>query len=675
MTSAERSGEDGRRWMPSLAAALAVVLTVLLSIALSRQEERVIEERLRFGVTALRAEVARELEAHLQALERMARRAERSGPSGLPAWQADASQYVTDLVGLEQLVWLARDGAILGAEPAGLGGELGTAGVQRGVLADDDATMNARVVRDDATGSRRLLLSLRISDRGDVLAAHFDLDTLVDGILPSAALRDYHYALYKDGGVIYPAELPRPDPLGDLHAKHDLGVDQLPDVDFVVFPSERFLARSRGPWPAVVLLAGLGLATILFWLLSANQVIRRQRSELRVAREKLEQKVEERTTQVRTLADYNQLLFDSTAEAIYSIDPSGHCTAANRACADLLGFAGPEELIGHQMHELIHHTRPDGTPYPNEQCKIYEAFRERKRCHVDDEVLWRADGGAFEAEYWSHPIVEDGEVVGCVVTFLDITDRKAAERQILSLNQELEERVRLRTAQLESSNAELESFTYSVSHDLRAPLRAIDGFSKLVLQKQSDRLDDEGRRMLTIIRDNVLKMGQLIDDLLAFSQVGRHDLGRTPVDMQALAEEVFAEIAEQHPDRTIEFQCKDLPAASADRALCRQIWANLLGNAVKFTREARSPRIEVTGERRDDQVVYTVRDNGVGFDERFAAKLFQVFQRLHKSTDFEGTGVGLAIVERIVTRHGGRITAASPEGRGAIFSFSMPAID
>ena len=231
--------------------------------------------------------------------------------------------------------------------------------------------------------------------------------------------------------------------------------------------------------------------------------------------------------------------------------------------------------------------------------------------------------------------------------------------------------MRDRTAALETANKELEGFAYSVSHDLRSPLRAIDGFSQILVTEYGPGLDEEPRRCLQRISENTRKMGRLIDDLLHFSRLGRQPITRRPVAMAGLARQCLEELQAEREGREVEAVVGELPPCEADRALLQQVWLNLLSNALKYTRKRAPARIEAGSFERDGEVVYFVRDNGVGFDMAYADKLFGVFQRLHRQEDYEGTGVGLALVQRIIHRHGGRIWAEASPDRGAAFFFTL----
>jgi light-regulated signal transduction histidine kinase (bacteriophytochrome) len=249
--------------------------------------------------------------------------------------------------------------------------------------------------------------------------------------------------------------------------------------------------------------------------------------------------------------------------------------------------------------------------------------------------------------------------------------RRTAEDKLRRLNAELEQRVALRTDQLQAANKELEAFSYSVSHDLRTPLRAVSGFSQAVIEDFGPLLPDEGRRQLQRISAAAERMGALIDALLAFSRLGRDELTLRPVDTARLVRDALEELDLAGSSARLEIRIGELPSCMGDEALLKQVWLNLLDNARKYSHKRDRALIEIGSERRDASLVYHVRDNGTGFDMLYAGKLFGVFQRLHRPEDYAGTGVGLATVQRIVQRHGGRVWAEAEPDRGASFYFSV----
>jgi signal transduction histidine kinase len=319
---------------------------------------------------------------------------------------------------------------------------------------------------------------------------------------------------------------------------------------------------------------------------------------------------------------------------------------------------------------------PDGRPYRLEEYPLARAVLKGETIIDEDIDFQRGDGsrGTFRAS--AAPIRDrHGDIMAGVVTFDDITERKQTEKKIQKLNVELGSRIREvseRTRQLEAANKELEAFSYSVSHDLRTPLRAIEGFARMLMEDHSADLDTEGIRLLNVIRSNTHIMGKLIDDLLALSRLGRLEIRAQEFDLGGLVTSVFGELQAQVPARQVQLILNPLSPAYGDRTLINQVVLNLLDNALKFTQPKEEAIIEVGGWTEGKEDIYFVKDNGVGFDMRYVDKIFGVFQRLHRGEDFAGTGVGLAIVQRIISRHGGRVWAAGKVDQGAVFYFALP---
>jgi PAS domain S-box-containing protein len=357
---------------------------------------------------------------------------------------------------------------------------------------------------------------------------------------------------------------------------------------------------------------------------------------------------------------YRQL-FDEALDGIAIASPEGRILDVNRIICAGTGYAR-EELIGRPVAMMFDAgeltQRPlllDAGPLPASGVRLERTVR----CK---------DGRAIPVEIQAGPL-PDGNVQAVV---RDISERKRAEEAVRELNVSLERRVRERTAELEAANREMEGFSYSISHDLRAPVRAVAGFAELLRTQHAAALPEAAQRMLGRIEDNARHMAQLIDDLLEFSRTGRAALELRDIDMQDLARRVANELLAATSARA-EVEVGALPPARGDAALLRQVWANLIGNALKFSRKAERPRVEIRGRDTPQGREYAVADNGAGFDMEYVGKIFGVFQRLHSPAEFEGTGVGLAIVQRVVEKHGGRVSAEGAPGRGATFRFTLPA--
>lgn len=363
---------------------------------------------------------------------------------------------------------------------------------------------------------------------------------------------------------------------------------------------------------------------------------------------------------VPVVAEQLQALIDNTSAVIYMRDLDGRYIVVNHEYERLFGLRR-EEVIGLTDHDLF-------------SAEIADEFRANDLLAISgagpvnvEETAPAADG---EHTYITvkFPLLDSvGKAYAVCGISTDITARKHAEEQVRHLNAELERRVK----ELEASTRELDAFSYSVSHDLRAPLRSLHGFSDILLEDYDDKLDDQGRQCLQRIQSNVVRMGLLIDDLLRLSHVTRTGLNRQRVDIGAQAREIVEELRRAQPDRRVETVIADDLVTTGDPLLIKVALENLLANAWKFTGKREQGTICVGAVRESDEQVFFVRDNGVGFDMKYAEKLFNPFQRLHPVTEFDGTGIGLAIVHRILTRHGGRIWAESAPGKGCTFFFTL----
>lgn len=392
-------------------------------------------------------------------------------------------------------------------------------------------------------------------------------------------------------------------------------------------------------------------------------------------RDKCERRGQERRAELaaanHALHAANVLLektFSSLDEALFLIDASTRTIiTCNPAVERIFGYS-PYEVLGRNTAFLY----PSHERYIAFGAELKEAL-DAHGVHRAELQMRRKDGSLFIGEATVSAIADEtGQRARVVSVWRDITERKQAEQAIKNLNAELEQRVIERTAQLEATNHELETFSYSVSHDLRAPLRSIDGFSQALLEDYAERLDPEGVDYLQRIRGATKRMAELIDALLALSRVTRAELQRDAVDLSSTARAVAAELQEHAPERQVDWIIADGLVANGDARLLRVVLENLLGNAWKFTAKTHTPRIEFGRlSLANGSAAFFVRDNGAGFDMTYADKLFGAFQRLHRVGEFQGTGIGLATVQRIIHRHGGRVWAQGSVDEGATFYFTL----
>ena len=477
------------------------------------------------------------------------------------------------------------------------------------------------------------------------------------------------------------------------------------------------------------------------------------------------------------LAHYNELILDAAGEGIYGLDTEGRTTFVNAAAAHMVGWEAAD-LIGKRLHDIIHHTRPDGTPYPAEDCPNYAAFKDGATHQVREELFWRKDGTSFPVSYVSTPIIEDdGSLVGAVVVFKDISERKKAEEDvkrerdfsrsvidslpgvfyligedgrfklwnanfeevsgysaaevgaitamdffegdekdfvvkkmrevmvrgeavvdativtkdgrrlpyhltgrrcdvsgapcIIGMGIDISEHLEMEEA-LKASNQELEQFAYVASHDLQEPLRMITSYNQLLSKRYGDQLEGDAKEFLAFSVEGARRMQRLIRDLLDYSRVGRMGRPFEATDLGRVMEEVEANLAARIADQNARLTWGDLPTLQADTSQISRLLQNLVGNALKYSPPDRTPEVTVTARRSKDFWEVAVSDNGIGIPPDQSSRIFLIFQRLHGRGEYEGTGIGLAICQRIVDRHGGRIWVESSPGEGSIFRFTLP---
>lgn len=435
-------------------------------------------------------------------------------------------------------------------------------------------------------------------------------------------------------------------------------------------------------WPAIVIVVAITLIAG-FWLVMLQLLVKkrtRQLSEsnemLRLAREGLEERVAQRTAE---LANANVALQSEITERKLAEKGLRESEARFRSLFENMteGVALHEMLYDDQARAVdycIVSTNPGFETHTGLKAEQIQgqvassAYGTGAAPYLEEYARVAQTGQAYAFDTFFPPMqrhfrisVTSPQQGQFVTVFEDVTERRQAEEALQRLNRELE-----------FSNRELEAFSYSVSHDLKAPIRAIQGFSRMLVGEHASQLDKEGQRLLDVIVTNTQIMTNIVDDLLALSRLGRQQIRKSSIDLAVMARQVFEQLQEQEPEKDLQLIIQDLPGAWGDYSLINQVMMNLLGNAIKFIKAKERASIEVGGYIQGQETIYYVRDNGIGFDERYADKLFGVFQRLHRGPEYEGTGVGLSIVQRIIQRHGGRVWAEGTVGEGATFYFALP---
>jgi PAS domain S-box-containing protein len=430
---------------------------------------------------------------------------------------------------------------------------------------------------------------------------------------------------------------------------------QVPDVPFI------FVTGSLGEEMAIkALKSGAEDFVLKHHLATLPPALHRalRQTEFRVKRKQAEDALHSSEERYRSLVELSpDALYVQSHEKIVFINSAG---------VKLLGASDAKELVGKSPTDFIH---PDHRKAVQERMRAL--YEKHEALPFQEHVILRLDGESVPVEIAAAPLTFEGRRAAQVIVH-DITERKQWEEKIRELNAELEQRVVDRTAELEAANKELEAFSYSVSHDLRAPLRHVEGFVEILRSTKGDQLDEEAQRHLQTITDSARQMGKLIDDLLTFSRTARAQLRKSSVSLNDLERSVVREFNPDVAKRQVEWIFGNLPAAEGDPNLLHQVFFNLISNALKYTRDRKPAIIEIGSRSVESEIIVFVKDNGVGFDMKYASKLFGVFQRLHGASEFEGTGIGLANVRRIIARHGGRTWAESELNKGATFYFSLP---
>lgn len=397
------------------------------------------------------------------------------------------------------------------------------------------------------------------------------------------------------------------------------------------FDNENQIQRFNYTFIALLLVTGF-ILIVIFFTININLKVRLETEQ-----------------QLQTAIAESNDLYNNAPCGYHSLDTEARFVNVNNTLAKWLGYE-KEEIIGKKKFDDVIHPGDIDLFH-----KTFSAFKEKGSIYNAEFNFVRKDGSEFPIML-NAVVVRDeqGNFIKSRSVTIDYSDRKEAERKISHLNKELE------------------AFTYSVSHDLRAPLRSIDGYTKILEEDYLDKLDNEGKRVINVIMSNAKRMGKLIDDLLDFARLGRKDIAISKVNMSQLVNNIVKEQSEYQQNRKIAFKISPLLPSYVDADMMRQVWENLVSNAIKYSSKQTGPSIEINSIAMENEVCYSVKDNGVGFDMQYAPKLFGVFQRLHKIQDFDGTGVGLAIVKRVIDRHHGRIWAEAKLNEGATFYFTIP---
>ncbi|HYM13902.1 MAG TPA: ATP-binding protein, partial [Bryobacterales bacterium] len=675
-------------WLPFPVGLTVLAASLVLSQALVNQGRQRAEREVALVAAGLGDEIQTRMESRIRLLVQVARRWGDASNPPREQWESDASLFVSSFPIYQAIEWIDPSFHVRWHEPhegneADENLDLGFEQRRRTALeqARDGREVTITQSIDLVQGGKGFRVNVPMF-RGQkcqgFIGGVFQIGKVMQAVLQQGASPGYQISLLEDGQEVYRSSA-HSAMLGPEWGRE--AAIHLPGVTWAVRarPAAELLAQVVSPLPEVVLAAGLLLAALLGWAVHLALTARQQAAATGAANRELQLEIGQRRQAQEALAKQSAILtsvLNHMGDGVVVADEQGRCVVSNPAAERIIGVelsdVPPAEWS--QYYGLYQSDR--ATPLPPEELPLARSIG---GAAVDAQEIFvrntaRPDGAWISVT--SRPLPgPSGAPKAGVAVFRDITPGRLAEHEIRQLNAELERRVTERTAQLQDAVDQLEGFSYSVSHDLRAPLRAIHGFSSALLEDYAPKLEAGAQGYLHSIANAAQRMGQLIDDLLAFSRLGRKPIQSTRIDMAELARSVFEDLRLAAPERNLQCVIHPLPPAWGDPAMIRQVLVNLLANAIKFTKTRDPARIEVGGSNGGAGNTYHVTDNGAGFDMRYATKLFGVFQRLHTLAEFDGTGVGLAIVQRIVRRHGGQVWAEGKINEGAAFHFTLPPED
>lgn len=629
---------------------LSVVAALSLWEALKLHEENLIKEKAALRASTLSAQIEFLVQSQLDGLDRMTGRWIYRDRLSKAAWEADAARYIAQNTGLQTIQWTNSTGWVrwimpLAGNRESLDEDLPAESVRQRALASARRTGQPFVSRavDLMRGGKGFLAFVPIGRKATFdgfMVGVFRFKEVFGTVLRLDKQKDWNVAIIVNGKPVYRNRLYEA-------GQRTLSQTRVAEISNLklqirVWPSRSHLRALVSPLNNAMLATGMLMALLLTLMAHQWQIRRGQ------------------VLEIDRLRRRNQSILDAAGEGIYGVDLDGRCTFANPAAARMVGYTS-EELVGRLQPTFFRHGHGDVTLMPGDRRPGLKTLETGNVHRVDNDVYWRKDGSHFPVDFVSSPTYDaDGALSGAVVVFRDISELRGTQQAL-----------QMAVVDLEATNAELEAFSYSVSHDLRAPLRALDGFSQALVEDSGDRLDDGAREYLQRIRAASQRMGRLIDDLLTLSRITRSKVERKSTDLSEIADAILAELRDGDPDRTVSVRLQPGIFGDGDPRLLRILLGNLIGNAWKFTSQRTSAEIEFGTTEEDGRTVYFVRDNGAGFSMEYADKLFAPFKRLHSAAEFDGTGIGLATVSRIIARHGGRIWAEAEPDAGATFYFTL----